>query len=197
MTTVIHLIRHGEVHNVDNIRYGQLPGFGLSRRGEAQAREAGRHLRALGSSVDTIISSPLERAIQTATLLELELGMRGFDRDDRLIEPPNQFDGRARNAQLYPWNWPKLHDPFTPSWGEPFADIARRMLDAIADHAGRQPGGTLVMVSHQSPIWIARLASEGRRGPPWLRRARCSHASVTSFEIVGDRYTNHRYWAPK
>jgi broad specificity phosphatase PhoE len=53
------------------------------------------------------------------------------------------------------------------------------------------------MVSHQSPIWIARLAYEGRRGPPWLSRVRCSHASITSFEFDGERCTNHHYWAPE
>src|SRR4051812_48940671 len=116
VATVIHLVRHGEVYNPDNIRYGQIPGFGLSPRGVAQARAAGAYLRGLGAPIDALVSSPLERAVQTATLLEIELGLHGFERDERLIEAPNRFDGHKRTAQLYPWNWLALRDPFTPSW---------------------------------------------------------------------------------
>ena len=32
-TTVVHLLRHGEVFNPDRILYGRLPGFRLSDAG--------------------------------------------------------------------------------------------------------------------------------------------------------------------
>jgi len=196
VATVIHLIRHGEVENPGNIRYGQLHGFGLSRRGELQARAAGRYLRGAATPIAAIISSPLERAIQTATLLQIELALAGFELDEQLIEAPNQFDGQRRTAPLYPWNWRVLRDPFTPSWGEPFSDVARRMQTAIAGHGRRHAGRHIALVSHQSPIWLARLAYEGRRLPPWLSRVRCTHASITSLELDGDRCIAHRYWEP-
>ena len=36
--TVVHLLRHGEVHNPGGILYGRLPGFRLSDAGEALER---------------------------------------------------------------------------------------------------------------------------------------------------------------
>ena len=39
MHTIVHMMRHGEVHNPDAILYGRLPGFHLSDTGRAQARK--------------------------------------------------------------------------------------------------------------------------------------------------------------
>src|SRR5690606_42013285 len=34
VSTTVHLLRHGEVHNPDGILYGRLPGYRLSDRGQ-------------------------------------------------------------------------------------------------------------------------------------------------------------------
>ena len=39
-TTVVHLLRHGEVDNPDGIIYGRLPGYHLSANGRAMAEAA-------------------------------------------------------------------------------------------------------------------------------------------------------------
>ena len=36
--TLIYLIRHGEVQNPSRVRYGRLPGYGLSDLGREQAK---------------------------------------------------------------------------------------------------------------------------------------------------------------
>ncbi|MEV7908248.1 histidine phosphatase family protein, partial [Streptomyces anulatus] len=36
-TTIVHLLRHGEVHNPANILYGRLPGYHLSETGRQMA----------------------------------------------------------------------------------------------------------------------------------------------------------------
>ena len=38
VTTTVHVMRHGEVHNPDKVLYGRLPNFHLSERGQAQAQ---------------------------------------------------------------------------------------------------------------------------------------------------------------
>ena len=194
MNTVVHLIRHGEVYNPAGIRYGQLAGFRLSARGRWQARAAAGHLRSLRHPRTMIVSSPLERAVETAEVLASELGLPPLTTDARLIEPRTEFDGLPKLAVLWPKMWPRFRDPFRPSWGEPFADIARRMRGAIDEHRRAHGDAAIVFVSHQSPIWITRHAYDAH-GPPWLSRVRCSPASITTLHFVDGRYARSSYWA--
>ena len=62
--TVIHLLRHGEVSNPHGVLYGRLPGFHLSPDGEHMAKAAAAFLA--GRNVTLLLSSPLERALETA-----------------------------------------------------------------------------------------------------------------------------------
>ena len=65
--THITLIRHGHVHNPDNIIYGRLPGFGLSRVGREQAEAAAQHLR--NADITALYCSPQQRAEETALIV--------------------------------------------------------------------------------------------------------------------------------
>ena len=67
------LVRHGEVLNPDHVVYADLPGFGLSNRGRAQAEETAEHLATSGAAV--VVSSPLLRAVQTAGPIADRLGV--------------------------------------------------------------------------------------------------------------------------
>ena len=42
--TVVHLMRHGEVHNPTGVLYGRLPDFHLSDLGREMAEMVGLHL---------------------------------------------------------------------------------------------------------------------------------------------------------
>lgn len=41
-TTIVHLVRHGEVYNPDKILYGLMPGYHLSSRGHSMAAAAAK-----------------------------------------------------------------------------------------------------------------------------------------------------------
>jgi broad specificity phosphatase PhoE len=200
--TVVHLIRHGEVDNPGRLRYGQLMGFPLTPRGRDQARLAASRVRSVARGpIAAIVSSPLARAVETATLVRLaldredELVMNELVIDDRLIEASSDFDGRHRLAVIGPWHWPKLWNPLRPSWGEPFAAVTGRMLAALAAFRAAWPGGTVVAVSHQSPIWLARQALIAPP-PPWRSTMKCAHASITTLRFSGERFAGFEYWAP-
>jgi len=62
--TVIHLVRHGHVHNPNKVLYGRLPRFRLSEKGRQQARAAGEHLAQF--QLQAVFASPMLRARQTA-----------------------------------------------------------------------------------------------------------------------------------
>jgi broad specificity phosphatase PhoE len=190
---VIHLMRHGQVDNPGRIRYGRIPGYRLSEHGREQARRAAEHLRTLDRPIAGIVASPLERTVETATLVQEALGLPPISVDDRLIEPENVFDGLHKLAFLEPRHWRKLTNPFLPSWAEPFASVASRVHAAIADH--RRGADPVLLVTHQSPIWIARHAYTSDM-PPWTSPLRCTPGSITTLLFDRDRYAGDRYWTP-
>jgi broad specificity phosphatase PhoE len=195
--TTVHLLRHGEVHNPDKILYGRLPGFRLSTTGEAMALAAAEWFT--GRDITHLVSSPLERAQQTAAPLAEALSLP-VAIDDRLIEAGNAFEGLAvaGGAGVFrvPGNWWKLRNPFRPSWGEPYVEIAARMLAAAEAARDAARGHEAVLVSHQLPIWTLRLHVEGRRYAHDPRRRQCALASVTSLTYDGDRVSGVGYAEP-
>ena len=65
-------LRHGEVQNEKDVFYANLPGFYLSSKGEMQARDAAKKIKKL-FNIEKIITSPLLRARQTASIVNEEL----------------------------------------------------------------------------------------------------------------------------
>ncbi|MEP7020402.1 MAG: histidine phosphatase family protein [Pseudonocardiales bacterium] len=198
--TTVHLLRHGEVFNPDRILYGRLPGYGLSDLGIAQAKLAAESLA--GRSIGYLASSPLERAQQTAEPLAAALGL-DVAIDDRLIEAANRLEGRqvAGGKGLFtdPGNWKYFVNPMRPSWGEPYAEIAERVLAAARaarDGAISAGSAEAVAVSHQLPIVIARRAAEGKRLFHDPRKRECNLASVTSLTFDGDDIVDIAYAEP-
>jgi broad specificity phosphatase PhoE len=195
--TVVHLVRHGEVHNPDGVLYGRLPGFRLSAAGEDMAKLAAEALTA--RDVTVVRSSPLERAVQTAVPIAAAFGLEAAT-DDRLIESDNFFEGKTfgvgDGSLKNPSVWRKLWNPFRPSWGEPYAEVATRVLAAVAEARAAAAGHEAVLVSHQLPIEIARRRVEGAR--LWHRpdRRRCALASITSLVYDGDRLVRVDYAEP-
>jgi broad specificity phosphatase PhoE len=196
-TTTVHLLRHGEVYNPDKVLYGRLPGFVLSDLGHEMAGRAADALA--GHDVALIVSSPMERAQQTAAPIAAKHGL-DIAIDDELIEAENIFEGKrvsvGDGVLRQPKTWRHLYDPFTPSWGEPYAVVAARMNRAIERARVQVPGREAVLVSHQLPIWIARLAAEGRRYWHDPRSRQCTLASLTSLTYEDDQLVAITYTEP-
>jgi broad specificity phosphatase PhoE len=195
--TVVHLLRHGEVSNPDGILYGRLPGFHLSEEGRLMAKAAAGFLA--GRDVAVLVTSPLERAQETAAPLAAQFGLAARV-DGRLIEPWSHFEGTrfgvGDGALRRPANWWYLRNPFRPSWGEPYPAVATRMRAAMATAAAAAPGREAVCVSHQLPIWVTRLAAEGRHLWHHPGHRICALASVTSFSYLDGQFTLISYTEP-
>ena len=195
--TIVNLVRHGEVHNPTGVLYGRLPGFKLSSAGEEMAVKAAAALA--GRDVRIVVSSPLERAQQTAAPIAAQFGLE-IGTDDRLIESSNFFEGKTfgvgDGSLARPATWWQLRNPFRPSWGEPYAQVAARVLAACADARDKARGAEAVLVSHQLPIWITRRAVEGKR--LWHRpdRRECALGSITSLRYDGERIVEVHYEEP-
>ncbi|WP_072314382.1 histidine phosphatase family protein [Agrococcus sp. Marseille-P2731] len=200
----LHLVRHGEVHNPEGVLYGRLPGYVLSERGHRMAQLAAEHLATGGAerSVVRLAASPLERAQQSAQPWADAFGLE-LRTEHRIIEPTNSFEGKtfeASGALSHPASWPLLRNPFRPSWGEPYTAIAQRVIaameDAWAELDESDDDGDIVMVSHQSPIWMAHLRIAGKRLWHDPRSRRCQLSSITSFALVDGRFVEVDYVEP-
>ena len=195
--TVVHLLRHGEVHNPAKVLYGRLPGFRLSDAGLGMADKAAAWF--VDRDVTHLVSSPLERVQQTAAPLAERLSLPVVI-DERVIEAGNSFEGMVMSGSAgvfrAPRNWWKLRNPLEPSWGEPYVEIAARMLSAVEAARDAARGHEAVLVSHQLPIWTLRLHVEGRRYAHDPRRRRCGLASVTSLTYDGERFAGVAYAEP-
>ena len=192
--TTVHLLRHGEVFNPHKILYGRLPDFHLSERGREQAVVASDWLVAnVGDRIVHLRCSPLERARETMAPLAARAGVDVVI-DERLVEAANKLEGQrvgsprdlARTA-VKPRNLPLFVNPMRPSWGEPYRQIADRVYAALlsARAAAAEHGGDAVCVSHQLPIYAARLFLSGRPLAHSPRSRECSLASVTSVTFTG------------
>ena len=194
--TVVHLLRHGEVHNPRGILYGRLPGFGLSDVGVGQAGKVAAHLA--DRDVVHVVASPLLRAQQTAQSVAARHGLE-LVTDEGLIEATNVFEGArvsAGDGLRDPRLWPKLRNPFRPSWGEPYQQIADRMLAATYRARDRAAGHEAVCVSHQLPIYTLRRHLAGQRLWHHPRRRQCALASLTSLVFDGDALVEVLYSQP-
>lgn len=194
--TRVHLVRHGEVFNPGHVLYGRLPGFRLSELGERMAELAADALK--DRDVTVLRTSPLERAVQTAEPFAKAYGLDA-EPDERLVESASHFEGRVvegwrsfadRDALRY------LRNPFEPSWGEPYARTAKRMIAAATGARDAARGHEAVLVSHQLPIYVLRRFVEGR--PLYHRpdRRQCGLASVTTLTWRDARLVSVTYAEP-
>jgi broad specificity phosphatase PhoE len=195
--TIVHLLRHGEVHNPTGVLYGRRPGFHLSELGHKMAR---RVADTVGDrDITHIVASPLERAQETATPLSEARSLQ-IATDARVIESSNVFEGErfgvGDGILKHPAAWRHLWNPFRPSWGEPYKEIVVRMMAAVHDARDAARGHEAVLVSHQLPIWITRLHVENRSFLHDPRRRQCTLCSLTSLVFTDDRLTTVRYSEP-
>lgn len=201
----VHLLRHGEVHNPDKVLYGRLPEFHLSALGRTMAERAAEYFTAqrdAGANIVHLVASPLTRAQETAAPTAGALGLE-IVTDERIIEAENHFEGlsQVKGHLRHPRHWPYITNPLRPSWGEPYRAQVERMMAAVKDHRDRAvslggPGAQAVLVGHQLPIWVTRLAAESKHLWHDPRKRQCTLASVTSLDFEGESLVAVRYTEP-
>lgn len=197
-TTLVHVLRHGEVHNPEGILYGRRDGFHLSDLGRKMAE---RIADSIGDrDIVHMRTSPLERAQETAAPLAAALGLTPTI-DPRVIESVNKFEGisfgeGAMTLVKRPKLWRHLYNPFKPSWGEPYDEMAARMKAAVIDARDAARGHEAVVVSHQLPIWTLRLHAENKSYLHDPRSRECTLCSLTTLHFDGEELTKVSYSEP-
>ena len=158
VTTVI-LVRHGLTAETGSTLSGWTPGLHLDERGRAQAASLAEALGEL--PLNALVSSPLERCVETASAL-LEGGTGnghplGLELDERLGEVRyGEWTGRSlRDLAKEPlWKVVQAHPSAAvfPA-GESLRDVQSRAVGAIRDWNTRLgPDAVYVACSHGDPI---------------------------------------------
>lgn len=166
METVFILVRHGSHDRLGSVLCGRMPGVTLSQQGLAEAESLADRLSS--QRLTAVLSSPLERAVETATPIAERQGL------PLTIEPAlNELDLGAWSGKRFEelrrdpawdlWNRARSHGRPTPgeSPGESMAEAQIRIA-ALLDRLRRaHPGGTLALVSHGDLIKAALAHAMG------------------------------------
>ncbi|BBY83178.1 bifunctional RNase H/acid phosphatase [Mycolicibacterium pulveris] len=186
--TRLLLLRHGQTDFSAQRRYSGRGNPALTDIGRRQAELAAQYLANKGG-VDAVITSPLQRAYDTATAAAKALGLDVAVDDDLIETDFGAWEGLTfaeaseRDPEIHR-RW--LGDTSVlPPGGESFDDVARRVHRAqdrlIADHGGQ----TILVVSHVTPIkTLLRTALDA--GPGILYRLHLDLASLSSAEFYPD-----------
>jgi alpha-ribazole phosphatase len=150
MQLLIYLIRHGEIDKLSPRRFLGQTDLPLNDNGIRQVKSLHEQLRNI--SFSHVFSSPLQRAVQTATLVsgvspesvhriedlkEINLGAwEGLSVDEVRTRFPGAYEQRGQDLEF-----------FRPEKGESFADLADRCYPALLSLA-EQYTGPLLVVAH-------------------------------------------------
>jgi broad specificity phosphatase PhoE/ribonuclease HI len=186
--TRLLLLRHGQTELSVERRYSGRGNPALTDLGRRQAEAAAEYLASKGG-ISAVISSPLQRAYDTAAAAAKALGLEVTVDEDLIETDFGTWEGKtfaeARQAD------PDIHTRWlrdtsvTPPGGESFDDVAVRVRRArnriVAEHAE----STVLVVSHVTPIkTMLRMALDA--GPGILYRLHLDLASLSIAEFYSD-----------
>jgi broad specificity phosphatase PhoE/ribonuclease HI len=163
VTTVTHLLRHGQTEHTPERRFSGRNDLPLSRTGRAEATAAAARAAELG--IEVVVASPLRRTRETAEVVAATLNLP-IEFDEDLVEldfgavEGLTFDEAAAKHPLAARRF--LNDVTVAApGGESITDVGARVARArrriLSTHAGR----TVLIVSHVTPIKLFLAAGLG------------------------------------
>lgn len=151
MNTIFYLIRHGEVDNPLNIVYGRTD-VSLSTKGRRQMQSLAETLKKLGAAPDVIISSTLNRAIQSTQEIQNAFPNVPVSYTEDLQETDcGKLTGEPMQRSIAIGDI--YHADECKDMGiEKPEEIIKRMRKEILDTREAYPGKTVFMISHGDPL---------------------------------------------
>ena len=149
VATLFLLVRHGLTDAVGHRITGRLPGVSINKTGEAQAA------RLADLKADAVFSSPLERAIQTATPLSQRLGLPIHISEAFSEVDFGEWSGLTLGEldALPAWKlFNRFRSSVSPPGGELMLDVQRRVAEELSRLAGEYDGKTVAIFTHADVI---------------------------------------------
>ncbi|TYP88508.1 bifunctional RNase H/acid phosphatase [Blastococcus xanthinilyticus] len=187
VTTVTHLLRHGQTEHTPERRFSGRNDLPLSRTGRAEAEAAGARAAQLG--IEVVVASPVRRTRETAEIVAAQLGLP-VEVDDDLAEldfgdlEGLTFDEARARHPLAVRRFMADVTVAAPG-GESIADVSRRVAGARRRILSRHEGRTVLVVSHVTPIKLLLAAGLGV-GDDVVHRVFLEAASLCSVAWTSD-----------
>ena len=174
------LLRHGESEwNKLNLFTGWKDPD-LSEKGIAEARQAGRLLKAEGLDFDIAFTSDLKRAQHTLSIILTELGQTGLatikdqklnERDYGDLSGLNKDDARKKWGEKQVHVWRRSYD-VPPPGGESLKDTAARVLPYYEARIWPEiaAGRNVLVVAHGNSLRALIMKLEGLTGEQIIAR---------------------------
>jgi probable phosphoglycerate mutase len=150
-----YLVRHGHNDYLGKALAGRLPNVHLNEQGKADAERVAEALASKG--IQRIISSPLERARETALPLARKLNLE-IEIDEGILEIGfGDWTGKTMAELDQSEHWSRFNTYRSgtriPS-GEHMIEVQTRVVAAL-DQLRAQPANCLALFSHGDPIRLA------------------------------------------
>ena len=166
--TLVLIVRHGLTSSTGKALTGWLPGIALDDRGDAQAAALGEKLAQV--PLTTIVSSPLERCVQTASAIAVRQAG-----SDHAAAPAVTIDHRVGECRYGDWTGQPLRklarDPlwrvvqahpsavrFPGPDGESMLGMQQRAVAAVRDWNARLGAGAVYLICSHGDVIKAILA---------------------------------------
>jgi len=191
-TTRLLVVRHGESEWNAVGRWQGRADPPLTMEGRRQAAAAARSL----GSFDAVVSSPLQRAAETATIIAEHLGIGPVLTEPDLMErDAGEWQGLTRGQIEMDWPGYLEHGKRPPGY-EPDAAMLDRVLGAlgrVAERAGGPDGGgDALVVAHGGVVYtLEEACGEGWRripnlGARWFQLADGHLTAGPRVELIPD-----------
>jgi probable phosphoglycerate mutase len=182
--TLLLLIRHGENDYVKTGKMaGRLPGVHLNDRGQKQAQALGEALKDV--PIKAIYSSPLERAMETATPIANARNLQIIQEPDIMDADIGKWQGKSWKVLRLTKVWKIVQNApsrFRFPDGESFPEMQTRIANVLERIIKKhnKPQDIVAVVFHADPI---KLAVSHLMGMPLdnFQRLSCDTGSLTAL----------------
>ena len=186
--TTIFFLRHAEsLANELGVLAGRTPGISLSERGSKQAKGLVRELSKY--EFDVVISSPLDRCIQTIDPFREKADITIVEMEDFQEMDYGNWSGKELKALAQKKEWKIIQNnpqTFTFAKGESFRNAAKRVKNALVSIEKHFKGQNVLIVSHGDIIKIAITLLLGLQ-LKHFQKITIDPASLTAFNIEAQK----------
>ena len=186
--TIIYIVRHGQSEGNKIDKFVGHTDLGLTDLGKTQAELTAKCFVEKGILLDTIYSSDLKRAIDTANPTA-----KAYNLELQKLKQLREINGGKWEGMIFPdivEKYPKEYDVWKnnfwqarPVGGESITELAKRIVDAIEKIAIQNEGKKVAVFTHATPLRIAICHYSNKQLSqlntiPWV-----SNASITTLKV--------------